>query len=51
MEFFGKAQSTCLYGKFLALFNEDFGAARNPLRQVIPGAECRVFGFGWQAQG
>ncbi|TQB70753.1 hypothetical protein MPDQ_008100 [Monascus purpureus] len=41
MEFVGKAQTACLYGKFLVLFNEDFVEVRNAmngrLRQVIPG--------------
>lgn len=41
MEFVGKAQSACLYGKYLILFNEDFVEVRNAmngrLRQVIPG--------------
>lgn len=41
MEFVGKAQTACLYGKFLILFNDDFVEVRNAmngrLRQVIPG--------------
>ena len=41
MEFVGQAQTACLYGRFLILFNEDFVEVRNAmngrLRQVIPG--------------
>ncbi|PLN79789.1 CNH domain-domain-containing protein [Aspergillus taichungensis] len=41
MEFVGRANSACLYGRFLLLFDDDFVEVRNAmngrLRQVIPG--------------
>jgi CNH domain len=41
MEFVGRANTACLYGKFLILLNDDFVEVRNAmngrLRQVIPG--------------
>lgn len=41
MEFVGRANSACLYGRFLLLFDNDFVEVRNAmngrLRQVIPG--------------
>ena len=55
MEFVGKAQSACLHGQYLILFDEDFVEIRDAqngrLKQVIAGREIKMLDDGGGGRG